>query len=175
MIKVDDQIYLDVIDRSSVVKIYEWKNDLELSSLTNASPIPVTLQEVETWIEKTNSDKNQLVMGIFYFEKELIGIVRLMYIDWINRSTELGIYIAQKNFRGRGIGKKVTKSILNYAFSYLNLNKVYLKVAENNLPAYKCYESVGFIKCGVLKNHFWIHNNYVNAVIMEIFRTEFTN
>lgn len=92
MIKVDDQIYLDVIDRSSVVKIYEWKNDLELSSLTNASPIPVTLQEVETWIEKTNSDKNQLVMGIFYFEKR------------INRNCKINVYrLDQSEYRTRYI------------------------------------------------------------------------
>jgi len=175
MIKVDEQIYLEAIDRSFVLKIYEWKNDLELSSLINANPMPVTLEEAETWLKKTNSDKNQLMMGVFYSEKELIGIVRLMYIDWINRNAELGVCIAQKDFRGRGIGKKVIKSILNYAFSYLNLNKVYLKVAENNSQACKCYESVGFTRCGLLKQHFWVHDHYIDAVVMEILHAEFVN
>lgn len=171
MIKVGNELLLRKLDKEHARVIHDCRNDLDLQILIASSPLPTNYEDTVHWLEKVNSDPHQIFFGIFWCgntDPKLIGVVRLMFINWIHRNAELGIYIVQEEYRGRGIGQKVLNSVIDYAFFALNLNKLYLKVTVNNLRAYNCYESVGFAKVGVLKEHFWLMGKYTDAIMMEM-------
>jgi RimJ/RimL family protein N-acetyltransferase len=127
-----ENIFLSVIKESDLSLIYEWKNDIKLSTLINSYFYPISYAEVEEWFKKNQNDKNQVLFGIYLVKTvKLIGVVRLMFIDWIGRNSEFGIYIGDFQERGKGYGKEIIDMILKYAFCHLNLKKVYLKVAES--------------------------------------------
>lgn len=158
--------------------IYQWKNDISLINLLMAKPTPVTVNETREWLEKSLKDKNQIILGIKINQAEskeelLIGIIRLMFIDWINRKSELGVYIGNEKYRGIGIGKTVINLILDYAFCFLNLHKVYLQVSESNKNAINLYKSVGFKVEGIKREEFWNKTNYENVVSMGILEHEY--
>ncbi len=56
----------------------------------------------------------------------------------------LGIFIADKDFRNKGIGTKAITQIIENDLEYLHTNKVLLRVREGNERAIICYSSVGF-------------------------------
>ena len=142
--------------------------------MIKAHPLPVAEHEMEEWFKKNQSDKNQILFGIYELgSKELIGSVRLMFIDWISSVAELGIFIGDELARGKGIGKGVTKLILNYAFQVINLHRIYLKVSESNTKAIHLYESCGFIKEGLLREHFWTNGEYESIIMMGILKNEY--
>ena len=56
-------------------------------------------------------------------------------------------------FRGRGIGRKITQALLQYA-SNLGASYLTLEVRERNEKAQALYRSLGFIKVGVRKKYY---------------------
>ena len=56
-------------------------------------------------------------------------------------------------FRGRGIGRKITQALLQYA-SNLGASYLTLEVREHNEKAQALYRSLGFIKVGVRKKYY---------------------
>lgn len=155
--------------------IFEWKNNSELNYLILAHPVPFTLEMAKDWVERNCNDKNQILFGIIENGQpdKLIGIVRLMFIDWINRNTELGIFIADKNSKRKGLGKEAMELILRYAFADLNLNRVSLRVASDNLIAAKLYQQIGFIQEGVFRQQVWRRGQYFDVTLMGILRNEY--
>lgn len=56
----------------------------------------------------------------------------------------LGIFIAGKDYRDKGIGKAAIQQILNNDLSSMHTSKVILRVREENKRAVTCYKGVGF-------------------------------
>ena len=58
-----------------------------------------------------------------------------------------------ENFRRQGLGRLVVKSILEYSEA-LGAEYITLEVRENNLPAIRLYESLGFFEVGKIKDYY---------------------
>lgn len=68
---------------------------------------------------------------------------------WLEKETEndfavLGIFIADKAYRNKGIGTKAIQQILKNGLPVLGTDKVILRVRENNKRAIACYKKSGF-------------------------------
>lgn len=167
-------LYLTDIKETHLDLIYKWKNDFELNDLVIAPPFPVSELAVKQWLQDNQKDRNQVLFGVFCHDShQFIGIARLMFIDWISRTADVGLYIGERTYRGKGLGTEIVHMILSYGFECLNLRKLSLRVLESNIPAVKCYESCGFTREGCLVNHYWIDGDYKNAVLMSIFNDKF--
>ena len=68
---------------------------------------------------------------------------------------EVEIYFigVAKSLRGRGIGKKLLKSIINFSKNY-GADFIILEVGINNIRAKNMYLSLNFIESGVRKNYY---------------------
>lgn len=68
---------------------------------------------------------------------------------WLDKASSdefavLGIFIADKEFRNKGIGPKAIDKIIKNDFPYMHTNKILLRVRAENERAIKCYNKVGF-------------------------------
>lgn len=172
------KINIKQILSKDLIKIIKWKNSQTLSNQIMSQKKQIDLETAKKWLKNNSTDKNQWFRGIYIEDKDkkndiLIGIVRLMFIDFKAKTTELGIYIGDKNYHGRGFGKQALKIILNEAFSTLDLDKVYLRVTESNYRAIYLYESLGFVCEGRLKNHFFNdkEEKFENVLYLSLFKT----
>lgn len=169
-----DQVCLKTLEDKDLEYIYKWKNDWELSRLIKAYPLPIARYEIQEWLKKNYSDKNQIFLGIYLKDYvSIIGVVRLKYIDWISRNAELGLYIGEDKYRSRGLGKEALKLLLNYAFMEINLHKITLTVLDYNVSAINLYKSCGFTKEGLLREQFWVNGKYENVLLMGLLRNEY--
>lgn len=167
-------LYFGDIKETNLDLIYRWKNDFSLNDLVIAPPFPVNYVAVQQWLQDNQKDRNQVLFGVFDKDSnELIGIARLMFIDWIGRTADLGLYIGEPKYRGKRLGIEIVNTLLTYGFERLNLRKLSLRVLESNISAIKCYESCGFTSEGCLVNHYWINGSYHNALLMSVFSDGF--
>ena len=105
-------------------------------------------------------------------DQESIGLVELIEIDYIHRNSEFTIIIAPEH-QGNGYARSLIKSALDYAFTILNLHKVYLHVALENEKAIHLYKECGFTEEGRLIEEVFTNGRYSDVLRMYILQEQY--
>lgn len=170
-------IVLKRIQLADAPFIQQWKGDQELSELIMSHPVHLSIPETEQWIKKNSDDPGQRLFGIYVKndEKEekpiLVGVLRLMFLDFDAGTTELGVYIGDRSYWGKGIGEYVIKRGVNLTFDDLGLMKIYIKVNNSNQASMNTFLKLGFEKEGTLRKHFFnrTFNRFDNVNLLALF------
>lgn len=172
-----DKIILRALTTEDISRTLSWHNDPEISFYYSNHPFPVNKEMEQQWYEKIlRSNFPTTVFGIEHVEtNELIGISLLKDINLINRVAEFAIYIGEKKYRGKGLSKEVVFLTLDFAFKKLGLNRIFLKVLDENKKAISLYRKLGFIEEGILRNSVYKKNQYRNEILMGILKDEFND
>lgn len=172
---IDVKIYN--LSKKDAIKISLWKSDKKLSELIMSNYSKTSIKDSEKWIVENSSDINQKLFGIYITNNigktKIIGISRLMFIDNKAKNCEFGVYIGDSQYRGLGIGKKATNLTFNFGFKNMMMNKIYLKVREDNIGAVELYKKLGFETEGILKDHFYQKGEFINILYMSIFKEKY--
>jgi RimJ/RimL family protein N-acetyltransferase len=119
--------------------------------------------------------KEGYTFAIIEKEKEtVIGNCGLMNVDFISRKADLGIFIGDKELRGKGYGAEAIMLLLDFAFNILNLNNIMLTVKEFNSRAIKCYEKCGFKTIGRRREAEIFGSKRYDEIYMDVLASEFT-
>ena len=111
--------------------------------------IPIEYEKTLRWFrQKDNAHRMDCTIE---YNNEPVGVIGLLSIDTVNQKAEYYITVGNTSYQRRGIAAKATMLILEYAFSDLNLNKVYLTVDADNEKACGLYEKVGMTCEGLLR------------------------
>lgn len=84
---------------------------------------------------------------------KIIGTVFLKDFDWNVGKVEIGFFI-DKDFENKGIVSKSVSAIIQHAFNELKLNKIFMRVAEDNLSSRRVAEKNNFEVEGKLRKDF---------------------
>lgn len=150
-------IELKYFEREDFQQLIDWINSPEFL-LQWGGPgfdYPLNGTQLEKYIENANKDHTDtLVYKVMDHETgKTIGHISLGKIDRKNKSARIGkVLVGDRNTRGKGIGQQMMKEILNIAFDQLQLHRVSLGVFDFNVSAINCYEKVGFMKEGLLRD-----------------------
>src|SRR5699024_11485599 len=123
-------------------------------------------------IKEKNMNNQHERCFIMKKNNETLGLVELVSIEPIHRKAEFTIMI-EPTYQGHGYASTATKLAMDYAFSNLNLHKLYLFVDEINEKAIHIYKKAGFQVEAILKDEFFVNGAYHNAVIMSIFQDQY--
>jgi ribosomal-protein-serine acetyltransferase len=80
----------------------------------------------------------------------IIGVVGFHGLDWGNRSTSIGYWLAE-NRQGRGTMTESVRALADHAFAGWNLNRVEIRVAVGNVRSRAIPSRLGFVEEGVLR------------------------
>ncbi|MFD3445650.1 GNAT family N-acetyltransferase [Microbacteriaceae bacterium 4G12] len=116
---------------------------------------------IPAWLQKF-ADNNGFEAAIFY-KQNLAGMVGLHYIDWSNKTTEIGYWIS-KSYEGKGIMTKTVEVLTNYCFDELQLNRVLIRAVTENKKSCAIPVRLGFTKEGITRSAQLLHGNYYDLV-----------
>jgi len=94
----------------------------------------------------------------------LVGIVGHHGINWGNRATSLGYWLA-KDAQGHGIMTESCRAYIGHAFETLNLNRVEIRCAVENHRSRAIPERLGFCSEGTIREAEWIYDHFVDHVV----------
>lgn len=100
-----------------------------------------------------------------------LGQCNIMMVDSIARKAEISIVMLPQ-FQGKGIAAEGLSLVLDFAFSQLNLHRVYLKVAAANTRAIRLYEKMGFQLEGRLRDDLYQDGAYGDLLLYGLLRSE---
>jgi RimJ/RimL family protein N-acetyltransferase len=168
------KVLLRAIQREDLPRICAFNNDVEVEIAGGGDPpMPQSLARLQAEFDQKAAtggrDGAQFAIeagGI------LIGICGLHNISEIDRTTELGITIGDKDYWGKGYGRDAVRVLLDYAFRLRNMRKVFLRVWGNNERGIRAYRACGLVEEGRLRAHVWSAGQYVDLVFMGVLRDE---
>ncbi|PFT89337.1 GNAT family N-acetyltransferase [Bacillus thuringiensis] len=165
-------IKLKTFKKSDFKQLINWINSEEflIQWSGNAFTFPLDEQQLEKYIESANT----LAFKVVDEEtSDVIGHISLGQIDNINKSARIGkVLVGNTKMRGRSIGKHMMKAVLHIAFDELKLHRVTLGVYDFNISAISCYEKIGFVKEGLLREAKRVGETYWNLWEMSMLEYE---
>ena len=99
------------------------------------------------------------------------GICGFKPIDKTNRSAEMGYWLAE-SVAGRGIMTQCVRTLIDYAFRDLQINRIELRAATENGRSRRVAERLGFIHEGNLREAEWLNDHFVDQAIYSILKRE---
>ena len=155
--------------------IVRWRNDPRQADFLFSSNI-ITLESHRRWFEKYKESDDRKEFVIYIIDTNIpIGTIGLSSIDKANLKAEYGIIIGENDYIGKGYAKEASRLILKYAFDELQLNKVYLKVFEDNNRAIGVYKKLGFSMEGMLRQDIFKQGAFHNVIEMSFLKEEWKN
>ncbi|QDU64062.1 Putative ribosomal N-acetyltransferase YdaF [Planctomycetes bacterium Pan216] len=101
----------------------------------------------------------------------IVGRIGFHSIDWTNRRTSLGYWLAPEA-RGRGIMTRSCRALIDYALVERRLNRVEIRCAEGNRASRAIPERLGFPCEGKLAQAQWLYDHYVDLVVYRMLADE---
>lgn len=105
-------------------------------------------------------------------DDELLGIVELSNIDWVNRTAETGSYLGLAEWRGRGYGTEAKHLLLEYAFEHLHLHLIWSNVFAANERSMAALRKQGYREAGRLRYRGLYEGVYRDSVLFDLKREE---
>ena len=127
----------------------------------------INLSETEKFIANNVQIQNAKTGYFFYIRNlntnKLIGYVGIKKIDFHVSKCEL-FYFIDKNFEGKGIISKAVFDVIDFCFTELNMNKIFICTSKINLGSQQIALKNGFIREGTLREEFKNHEGVLEDI-----------
>ncbi len=174
---VGDRIYLSPkgVSDEEIEKFTEWMNDFEVTDYTGRTSQIMTIPGEREYLENSAKNSDNRTFDIVDLNNDkLVGTVGLEHFNWIERSSVLGIFIGDPEYRDSGYGTEAINLLLEYGFKYLNLHSIRLDLLAINERAHKCYLKCGFKDSGRSREQIFLNGKYYDKLHMDILEQEFS-
>lgn len=123
--------------------------------------------QVQQWLQDRSAAAGSLLWILAdRHSDQALGFLQFTGMDGIDRRAELGICLMPEA-QGGGRGREAITAALPYLQNNWDLRKVSLRVRNDNAPAIRCYEQLGFERCGLLREDIFLEGRWLDIVLME--------
>ncbi|TNE99751.1 MAG: N-acetyltransferase [Deltaproteobacteria bacterium] len=124
---------------------------------------------IKVTLESFNESKS-LIHGIFY-EDEMVGNGGFHTLTWSQNKTSIGYWLAEGH-NGKGIITSYCKTIIDYAFSELDMNRIEILACIDNQPSCAVAERLGFKLEGIKRQNQKLHGKFFDHNQYSILKSE---
>jgi ribosomal-protein-serine acetyltransferase len=97
----------------------------------------------------------------------LAGMVGYHRIDWPRRQVALGYWLG-RDFEGKGFMTRACRVLVDHAFSELDLERVEIRAATENVRSRSVPVRLGFRQEGVMRRAEWLYDHFVDHAVYAI-------
>ncbi len=162
-------IRLRGLTREDLPALFEWYQDRRVADrLVGGYRLrgrDEAISYMQKWLEPSSATFRLIIVDA---ADQRLGLTILSGIDLANRSAELSIFIGPQALRGKGLGKAAVRLLLDHAFLDIGLNRVELRVLDDNVPAMRVYEACGFVAEGRMRQAAFKQGRFADVILMSI-------
>jgi RimJ/RimL family protein N-acetyltransferase len=169
---VGKNIRLRAITELDLQMKVNWINDPDVHKYLHYE-IPLRLDKTIEWFQRVSKDNTRYDLIIETIESTPIGLIGLIGINKRYQSAEFYIAIGNKEYWGRGVGAEASSLIANWAFTSLELYKLWVTVRAENKAMIAMMTKIGYKIEGTLKEERVVDGKRVDIVRMGLLKKEF--
>jgi ribosomal-protein-serine acetyltransferase len=108
---------------------------------------------------------------VIHCQGNLVGTIGYHRIDWENRSTSLGYWLASA-YQGQGIMTQACRVMVDHALRTLNLNRIEIRAATGNHRSQAVPKRLGFQPEGIIREGEWLYDHFVDLMIFGLLQRD---
>lgn len=169
------RVYLRALELDDYVLINKWRSDPTISKYLGGNVFFVSSERERKSIEnKIQDDSKNIYLSICDTNtNQLIGYTSINNLDLRNRKAEWGgTLIGDTNFLGKGLGKEASALMLRFLFDQYPIHKCYAYCLQEHPATLKLFDSLGFVKDGILRDEVFKNGEFKNILLFSILREE---
>ena len=157
---VDELYAVSLANREHLLPWMPWAGDIRR---------PVTERYVEGAIaQRERNDGTQFVLVVGGVIAGSFGFHR---IDWINRATTIGYWIAERH-QGRGLATAAVRAMIDHAFRTWGLHRVEIAPEPGNARSRAIPERLGFTQEGVRRDGERFGDGYRDLLVYSLLSSD---
>ncbi|MGN6816336.1 MAG: GNAT family N-acetyltransferase [Solirubrobacterales bacterium] len=106
-------------------------------------------------------------------EGRIVGIAGFHSIDWTNRNTSIGYWLAEPA-QGKGTMTTVVRALVDHAFTEWNLHRIEIHCAPANHRSRAIPERLGFREEATLRETELVGGRYLDGVVYGLLKEEWS-
>jgi ribosomal-protein-serine acetyltransferase len=128
------------------------------------------------WLDRTRTEKDSAEFIVFtaseankgvgftfglFKNAVLVGVASFQNINKTNRAANIGYWISRDQ-AGQGFARAMTKAMIQHAFQSMNLNRIEIRCAAENVASQKVAEACGLSYEGYARSCEWLYDHFVD-------------
>ncbi|MFJ7649597.1 GNAT family N-acetyltransferase [Lysinibacillus sp. NPDC097279] len=172
---INEHTYLKMLDLSDVDELFAL-TDRSRDTLREWLPFVdnvTSVKDTEHFVRNAMQqyvDNNGIQAGIYY-DGKLAGVIGYHQVNWQHKWTSIGYWLGN-DFVGKGLVTNSMKAFIDFAFDYLKLHRIEVRVAVGNIRSRTIPKVLGFNEEGRLRDAEWLYDHYVDQVVYGLTATE---
>lgn len=173
--KIDDNTELRLLEERYAAEVFSLLEQnrshlqAELTWLDDQLSLNDAKEYIRAGLERFAAN-NGLRAGI-WLQDNLVGMVSLHNVSWVDRKASLGYWLGA-SFQGRGLVTKACRILIDHSFGELKFNRLEIQCASENSRSRKVAERLGFTEEGLLRQSWWIKEQFVDQVVYGLLASE---
>jgi len=170
------QVVLRALEREDLKLLHKSLNDAEVMEWARSQPdSTASMENVEKDFEKDVKGENPNRRTFIVVEKKTGKAVGWAMIRWwraFSMTADLGLVIAERRLRGRGLGTEATKLLVDLAFDQYNMHKAGLFTRADNKAAIRAVTKCGFKLEGTHREEIYFNGKFWDGLSFGLIRNE---
>lgn len=165
----NDTIKLRALETTDIDALYEWENDPANWRISHTIT-PYSRHVLIDYVHNTKdiyTDKQLRLIVVNKADGKPLGNVDLFDCDFKNKRTGIGILVAKKEDRGKGLASQILEILLPYCFNMIGFHQIYCNILADNAESMGLFSKFGFETVGV-KRDWTLHNGvYSDELLLQ--------
>lgn len=166
-------VALRAIERDDLQQLLEWRNRPSLRRCFREHR-ELSMEQQLRWYERVvEGDDTRMFAIVDSADGRLLGAGGLCYIDWVNRTCDLSIYIgADGLYIDDRYAPDAAELMLDYGFGTLDLHRVWVEIYDFDEVKARFLESLGFKLEGRHREHHYDGHRRHDSLFYGLLRHE---
>jgi ribosomal-protein-serine acetyltransferase len=177
-IKIDENLRVELINASHSELIFEMveNNRAHLREWLPFVDRMKNVQFADNFVNETmQRNKGGIEYAFVIFESGIaIGRIGVYKIDHQNKIGEIGYWLV-KNMQGKGIITRTCKTIIDFCFINLDLNRIEIKCGKENLKSKTIAEKLNFSNEGIIRQGELLHEKFIDLNLYSLLKEEISD
>jgi ribosomal-protein-serine acetyltransferase len=172
---VDENLELRLISESYADELYSVvkQNILHLQKWLPWATDEYSIETAKDFIKMNLNGfaKNEFPSFFIFYENKLVGGIGFNNVNKSDQNAEVGYWLNEDS-QGIGIVSKCCREIINLGFNELNLNRIVIKCATENVKSQAIPERLGFQKEGIARKTAKLHGEFISLIVYSMLKEE---